>query len=100
MRLVHLFDYFARVQFCPLFLPLGIRDWLRLVIVALLGTFYLHFVVASLGEGRARLRVYIACVVLFCLYLFLLAAACDSGIPRNLLIIVSNITLACPNGKT
>ena len=35
--LVHLFVDFARVNFCPLALPLSVRDLLRLVIVALLG---------------------------------------------------------------
>ena len=33
---VHLFVYFARVNFCPL----GARDWLRFVIAALPGLFY------------------------------------------------------------
>ena len=33
---VLLFVYFARVNFCPFSLPLGVRDWLRFVIVALL----------------------------------------------------------------
>ena len=37
--LVRLFVCFARVDFC-LFLPLGVRDWLRLLIVALHGSFY------------------------------------------------------------
>ena len=31
---------FAHVDFCPFSLPLGIRGWLRLVIVALPGLFY------------------------------------------------------------
>ena len=35
--LVHLFVYFARVNFRPSSLPLGISDWLRLMIVALPG---------------------------------------------------------------
>ena len=30
-------DYFARVKFCPFSLPLGVRGWLRFVIVALPG---------------------------------------------------------------
>ena len=38
--LVHLFVYFARVNFCPFSLPLGVRGCLRLVIVALPGLFY------------------------------------------------------------
>ena len=33
--LMHLFVYFARVDFCPSSLPLGVGVWLRLVIVAL-----------------------------------------------------------------
>ena len=37
---VHLFVYFACVDFCPFSLPLGVRDWLRFVIVALPGFFY------------------------------------------------------------
>ena len=37
MLFVYLFVYFARVGFCPFSLPLGVRDWLRLVIVALPG---------------------------------------------------------------
>ena len=37
---VHLFVYFARVNFCSFSLPLGIRVWLRFVIVALPGLFY------------------------------------------------------------
>ena len=32
--LVHLFIYFVNVNFCPFSLPLGVRDWLPLVIVA------------------------------------------------------------------
>ena len=32
---VHLFVYFADVNFCPFSLPLGVRDWLRFVTVAL-----------------------------------------------------------------
>ena len=32
--------YFARVNFSPFLLPLGVRDWLRFVIVALPGFFY------------------------------------------------------------
>ena len=38
--LVHLFVYFARVSFCPFSLPLGVRDWLRFVIMAHHGRFY------------------------------------------------------------
>ena len=38
--LVHLFVYFARVNFCPFSLPVGARGWLWLMIVALLGLFY------------------------------------------------------------
>ena len=37
--LVHLFVYFARFSFCPFSLPLCVRDWLRLAIVALTGIF-------------------------------------------------------------
>ena len=37
--LVHLFVYFACVNFCPFSLPLGIGVWLRLVVVALIGLF-------------------------------------------------------------
>ena len=39
--LVHMFVYVAHVNFSPFSLPL--RDWLRLVIVALPGLFYLPF---------------------------------------------------------
>ena len=35
MLLVHLFVYFARIDLCPFSLPLGVRDWPRLVTVAL-----------------------------------------------------------------
>ena len=35
MLLVYLFAYFARVNVCSFSLPVGIRGWLRLVIVAL-----------------------------------------------------------------
>ena len=35
-----LFVYFARVNFRPFPLPLGVRNWLRFVIVALPGLFY------------------------------------------------------------
>ena len=38
--LVHLFVYFARVNFCRFS---GVRGWLRLLIVALPGHFYLLF---------------------------------------------------------
>ena len=40
---VHLFVYFARVNFCPFSLPLGVRGWLRLVAVALPALFYHTF---------------------------------------------------------
>ena len=36
---VHLYAYFARVNFFSFFLPLGVRDLLRIVIVALHGIF-------------------------------------------------------------
>ena len=39
MFLVHLFVYFVHVNFCPFSLPIGVKDWLRLVIVALPGLF-------------------------------------------------------------
>ena len=32
---MHLFVYFVRVNFCLFSLPLGVRDWLRFVIVTL-----------------------------------------------------------------
>ena len=35
MFFVHLFVYFVCVNFCLFALPLGVRDWLRFVIVAL-----------------------------------------------------------------
>ena len=38
--LMHLFVRFACVDFCPSSLPLGVRIWLRLVILALPGCFY------------------------------------------------------------
>ena len=34
------FVYFTPVNFCPISLPLGVSDWLRLLIVALPGRFY------------------------------------------------------------
>ena len=34
------FVCFARINFCPFSLPLGLRDWLRFVTVALPGLFY------------------------------------------------------------
>ena len=34
------FVYFSPVNFCPFSLSLGVRGWLRLVIVALPGLFY------------------------------------------------------------
>ena len=49
MLLVHLFVYFGRVDLFPFSLPLGVRGWLRLVVVALPGLFY-----------------YILCVRYFC----------------------------------
>ena len=39
--LVYLFVYFACVNFSHFSLPLGVREWLRLVIVAFTGLFYL-----------------------------------------------------------
>ena len=44
MLLVHfLFVYFARVNFCPFSLPLGVRGWLRLLIVVLPVLFFINF---------------------------------------------------------
>ena len=44
MLLVHfLFVYFALVNFCPFSLPLGVRGWLRLLIVVLPVLFLLTF---------------------------------------------------------
>ena len=40
--------YFARVNFCPLSLPLGVKGWLRHVTVALPGLFLLFFSFALL----------------------------------------------------
>ena len=37
---MHLFVYFACVNICQFSLPLGVRDWLRFVFVALPGLFY------------------------------------------------------------
>ena len=45
---MHLFGYFIHVNFVPFSLPLGVRDWLQLVIVALTGLFNLLFVKAML----------------------------------------------------
>ena len=42
MRFVHLLVYFTRVNFCLFSLRLGIRGWLRLVIVAPSGPFLLR----------------------------------------------------------
>ena len=42
-RLVHLFVCFVRVSFCIFSLPLGVGGWLRFVIVALPGRFFLLF---------------------------------------------------------
>ena len=33
------FVFFARINFCPFSLPLGVRGWLRLLIVAVPGLF-------------------------------------------------------------
>ena len=41
--LVHLLVYFACANLCPFSLSLGVRYWLRLVIVALPGHFYYSF---------------------------------------------------------
>ena len=35
LLLVHVFDYFTRVNVCHFSLPLGVRGWMRLAIVAL-----------------------------------------------------------------
>ena len=40
LLLVHLFPFFARVNFCSFTLLFGVRGWLRLVSVALPGMFY------------------------------------------------------------
>ena len=40
---VHAYVCFALVDLCLFPLPLGVRDWLRLVIVALPGLFFLPF---------------------------------------------------------
>ena len=39
MHLVHVFVYLACITFCLFSLPLGVRGWLYLVIVALPGLF-------------------------------------------------------------
>ena len=39
VHLVHLFVCFARVNLCPFPVPLGARDWLRLLTVTLPGLF-------------------------------------------------------------
>ena len=50
----HEFVYFARVNFCPFSLPLGVRDWLRLV--ALPGHFYyLFFILLSSSAVKVQL---------------------------------------------
>ena len=41
MLLVLLFVCFAYIKFCPFSLPFGARGWLRLVLVALPGLFFL-----------------------------------------------------------
>ena len=38
-----MFVCFVRVGFCHFPLPYGVRDWLRLVIVAVPGIFFSHF---------------------------------------------------------
>ena len=43
MLLVHLFVCFVRVSFCHFSFLLGVEGWLRFVIVALSGHFYLTF---------------------------------------------------------
>ena len=42
-----MFFYFARVNFCPFSLRFVVRGWLRLLIVSLLGLFYLLFIKTS-----------------------------------------------------
>ena len=54
MPLVYLFVYFARVDFCPISLPLGVRDWLQLVIVALPGLFYYLDLILSKNQTINR----------------------------------------------
>ena len=44
VKILQSFVYFARVRFCPFSLPLGVRALLRLLIMALPGLFYSHFV--------------------------------------------------------
>ena len=39
---------FARVNFCPLSLPLGVRDSLRLVILAILSFLQVHSIMFSI----------------------------------------------------
>ena len=41
--LVHLFVHFACINFCPFYLPLGVRGWVQLVIMALPGRFCYFF---------------------------------------------------------
>ena len=42
--------YFARVNFCRFSLPLGVRGWLRLMIVAFPGLFYFLVAFTLTGE--------------------------------------------------
>ena len=52
---VHLFVYFACVNFCPFSLPLSGRDWLRFVTVAFPGLFYYVSRRFDLIQGRINI---------------------------------------------
>ena len=54
MLLVHLFVYLACADFFPFSLPLGVRDWLLLVIVALPGLFYSFSLTSSKDYAISR----------------------------------------------
>ena len=53
MFLVHLFVCLARVWFCPFSLPLGVEGWLRFVIVAYPGPFYINVSPVYFMDARA-----------------------------------------------
>ena len=62
MLLVHLFVYFARVIFCSFSLPVGVRGWLRLVIVTLPRLFFCCFCFSLV---KACLFILCVCFIMF-----------------------------------
>ena len=56
---VHLFVYFARVNFCPFSLPLGVSDRLWFVIVALPRVFHetINFLVGRISQKSLKIKI-------------------------------------------